>query len=482
MTELSLQVGNTDWVVSCRLKGPYRTVCSRRISDALAFIRRGSGNCSVAIELVRYAEWFLTSIQAETDALNHHMMPVSPMVVRRIQTNVFERMTCEGKPLMDLVRQQKYEEEESLKTWKLPVSIVTPFIFIIILVLVIYAIRQRVQYVRMLDRDDWKINFFEIDFVVPRSRRRTGNNAAEAEEIQTPSSGNFLGRWNIHEVVTRPLSIAKVFYVNRRVKRALMSMREEVGHENIARFFGISFLNEAIYLVEQHCANGTLIDFLRDNKYGTSQSFRYVICADIANGMAYLHRQNLIHGNLSINKCHVDSRWTIKIVEWEYPAMYDVVCRTERNQTQAEKGILHFLCSETQESGSTFSRAFRHLAPELQKDGRLYEPTRAGDVFSFGIIIQDLFINSPRQELHEIDKMPVKARQIMELACHENTIKRPTFEQLEKSIRSAISGGGQKNLLDRCVHQEKLFVRHWTIAVAYHCWIVNVYSDIYRIF
>jgi len=44
--------------------------------------------------------------------------------------------------------------------------------------------------------------------------------------------------------------------------------------------------------------------------------------------------------------------------------------------------------------------------------------------------------------------MPVKARQIMELACHENSIRRPTFEQLEKSIRNAISGV-QTNLLDR---------------------------------
>jgi len=31
----------------------------------------------------------------------------------------------------------------------------------------------------------------------------------------------------------------------------------------------------------------------------------------------------------------VDSRWTIKIVDWEYPALYDAVRRTDRNQAQA---------------------------------------------------------------------------------------------------------------------------------------------------
>jgi len=144
----------------------------------------------------------------------------------------------------------------------------------------------------------------------------------------------------------------------------------------------------------------------------------------------------------------VDSRWTVKIIDWEYAALYDVVRKINRYQTQftRDRSILNFLCGETHDSGSTLSQSFRHLAPEIQKNGRLSEPTRAADVYSFGIIIQDLFVNL----LHQLDKMPVKARQIMEMACHENSVKRPTFEQLEKSIRSAISSG-QTNLLDRYV-------------------------------
>jgi len=146
----------------------------------------------------------------------------------------------------------------------------------------------------------------------------------------------------------------------------------------------------------------------------------------------------------------VDSRWTVKIIDWEYAALYDVVRKINRYQAQftRDRSILNFLCGEMPDSGSTLSRAFRHLAPEIQKDGRLSEPTRAADVYSFGIIIRDLFVNS----VHQLDTMPVKARHIMELACHENSVKRPTFEQLEKSIRSAISSG-QTNLLDRCVER-----------------------------
>jgi len=303
----------------------------------------------------------------------------------------------------------------------------------------------------MLDREDWKINFFEIDFM-PKKHRRTADNAADANEDGSPSLESCFGRWNSHEVVTRPLKFSQVFDVNRKVKQALMRMREEVGHENVARFFGISFHNDAIYLVEQYCANGTLVEFFRDNKYSVNQSFRYVACADIANGMAYLHRKNLIHGNLSIDKCHVDSRWTIKIVDWEYVALYEVVRRTDRNQARVtrENSILHYFCEG--------SWAFRHLAPEIQKDGRLFKPTRAGDVYSFGIIIRDVFMIIPGHEMLltniEVgDRMPAKARQIMELACHETAISRPNFEQLEKSLRGAISSR-QTNLMDRCVNVE----------------------------
>jgi len=442
-----------------------------------------TGNCSVAVELARYIEWFLTSPQAETDVESNLMVPISSDIAKKVRRSVLERMTCDGQLLMDVVRQQKYDEEESLKTWKLPVQIITPLMTVCIIFLVVYAIRQRTQYIRMLDRDDWKIDFFDIDLFVPKKKHRIQSNP-EADVDAVALSGTCFGRWNIHEIVTTPLLIAPLFNVNRKVKQQLMRMRDEIGHENIARFFGISFSshNDAVYLVEQYCANGTLAHFLHDNKHVVNQSFLYVICADIANGMAYLHRQNLIHGNLSIDKCHVDSRWTIKIVDWEYTALYDVVCRTRLLQAKATRknSVLHFLCGEGHYDGGDFSGEFRHLAPEIQKDGHLCEPTRAGDVYSFGIIIRDLFFNSPGQEVQSTSEvaaataatMPVKACHVMEVACNEVAIKRPTFEQLEKSMRSAISGDNT-NLLDRCVYEpsDKLACSD---GMVYSCFLLRI--------
>ena len=405
----------------------------------------------MAVELARYIEWFSTSSQADAEIEKHLMVPVGTSIAKRIRSTVLERMTCGGRRLIELVTYQKYQEQESLKTWKSPVQIVTPLIALVTFLLIAYATRQRVKYLRMLNRDDWKINFFEIDFAVPKKRCR----AISVDEDATLASSaeKYFGRLNVHDVVATPLSIAQVFNVDRKVKQALMRMREEIGHENVARFFGIASHNNAIYLVEQYCANGTLVDFLRDNRFSMNQSFRYKVCADIANGMAYLHRQNLIHGNLSIDKCHVDSRWTINIADWEYVALYEVVRRLICNKAKdtRKKTVLHYVCSKD-------PCAFRHLAPEIQTNGRLFEPTRAGDVFSFGIIIRDMFVNLPHQEQHHTnsskfgDRMPSKARQIIKRACCETAVNRPTFEQLEKSLRSATSGR-QTNLLDRCVRK-----------------------------
>ena len=406
------------------------------------------GNCSIAIELARYIEWCLTSPQANAEVENYLMVPVSQDIANRILSSVLQRMTCNGQPLMNLVDHQRYIEEESLKTWKLPLTVVSPLLAVVILCLVAYSIRQRVQYIQMLNRDDWK-----IEHVIPKKRRTIHNEEAATDKTRVyllPSSEKGPGSWNVHEVVTRPLSIAPVFKVNRRVKETLMRLKNEIRHENIATFFGITPQHDSLCLVELYCANGTLVNFLRGKSYIVNQ-LRYVVCADIASGMAYLHGQEIIHGNLSIDKCHVDSRWTIKIIDWEYAAMYDVLRKTDRSrsQTTREQSVLHFLFGS-----SASSQDFRHLAPEVQKNGLLYEPTRAGDVYSFGIIMRDLFVgvtgHDQQPTSSAVSDIPVKAHHIIEMACHKVLIRRPTFEQLEKNVRSAISGG-KKNFLDRYV-------------------------------
>jgi len=60
-----------------------------------------TGNCSTAVELARYVEWILDSSQAEEELEHRFAVPVSRTVAARIRSTVLERMTCDGRLVMD---------------------------------------------------------------------------------------------------------------------------------------------------------------------------------------------------------------------------------------------------------------------------------------------------------------------------------------------------------------------------------------------
>jgi len=184
----------------------------------------------------------------------------------------------------------------------------------------------------------------------------------------------------------------------------------------------------------------------------------------------------------------VDSHLTVKIVGWEYVVLYEAIRKTKQNRDKPEvqmSMLYHFKAAHDSSSrrgqpvigadaGHSASRENGALrfAPELRGHGEHFEePTRAGDVFNFGFIVGEIFERSNEGEgevfvsLSQIDsslhkseqtkqdegnnsRMPNKAKQIMNLAFSIESAKRPTFEQLEKSLRSAV-GNGRGNLIDR---------------------------------
>ena len=40
---------------------------------------------------------------------------------------------------------------------------------------------------------------------------------------------------------------------------------------------------------------------------------RFSLLTDVARGMTYLHKHDLVHGNLKSSNCVVDDRWTCKV-------------------------------------------------------------------------------------------------------------------------------------------------------------------------
>ena len=204
--------------------------------------------------------------------------------------------------------------------------------------------------------------------------------------------------------------------------------------------------------------------------------------------MTFLHRENIIHGNLTTTLCMIDCHWTIKIAGWEYPVIFDIVRKTKRNRSNqdADRSILHYLFADATSSRSTAEPERRHVtsadcrfcvAPELYRN-EFSSPTRAGDVYSFGLVVDELFtvrhqlerggrsagetmaspshveaaIGGERDDTTAAGgcnrEMSSRARQVVTLACCQDAIKRPTFEHMERSLRAAITDG-KGTLTDR---------------------------------
>ena len=295
-------------------------------------------DCPTAVELARYIEWFTGDELAAADAENVEMVPVSGAVTAKIRTSVLDRMTCRGASVMALVAKQKYDEAESLKTWKMPVEVITPIVAFGIACLIAYAVRQKIKYLRMLDRDDWNINFFDIEFQVARRVQPKEQGGMSKGSVGAGGGSDCPGKVDGHGVVVRVLRTSSLFDVNRKVRQSLTRMRDEINHENVAKFYGLTLSSGSAaasvwHLVEEPCSKGPLDEILRLNKYKMTEAFRYAISGEVADGMTFLHRCGIVHGSLKTRLCHVDSRWTVKIVDWEYSTLHEAVRTTSRNRS-----------------------------------------------------------------------------------------------------------------------------------------------------
>jgi len=426
--------------------------------------------CRQAVELASYILWFTGTDQASSEAWNLLMIPVSTTLATMIREQILEKMTCAGENVLDLLARQTYDEQESRKTWKIPVIIVTPLIAVIILCLIAYALRQKFKYIRMLDRNDWNINFFDIDFRSPKSRRQVKAQNSPDIQLDECQPGNFSpedgelsghpGKLDSQCINVKPIRIPiEIAAINRKFRQTLMVMRETLNHVNVARFYGLTTSqNGDVFLVEEFCDRGRLDELLRQHQYNLEENALFAIAGDIANGMEFLHHQGIIHGCLKTSCCLIDSRWSVKITDWEYNTMYTILrkLRQNRNCEDFQKSFL-FQLSRHLSSAKAEDIAYHEFwsPPEVLKYMYLSEPTKAADVYSFGLILYEIFtigniLDDIKQtevfggkrinELYKLTRkeaLPPKVLHIIEIACTEEFSRRPTFEHLLMMIRTA---------------------------------------------
>ena len=455
-------------------------------------------NCDSAVELARYIEWFLTKSQPREEASQLSMIPVSDKIADKVYATVLKNMYCRDRRVLSLLSSQKSAEAASLETWRTPVKIVVPIVAILIMGLITYMVFQRVKFNKMLNRNDWDISVDEITFYLSNrthsnlsrsgSQRSTLSHKSlsvdpnQKEAISINTVLQWPGKWSDYNVSLNQLIVPEYTTITRNVRKDLMWMKHSINNENIVRLFGLTMVENGRFLVREFCSKGALNDILQEEKYNLNLGFKFSLASDVANGMAFLHRRGIIHGSLRSSCCLLDTRWTVKICEWEYVPLFNAFTASKAYQRMetANKSVLVYIRKYIDSHGE-HAVAFRDLwtAPELLKSKYELKVTQGCDVYSFSIILQEIFTrNDPYCEVtgamdiidvlqdielnglrpEHADDTPVKVRQIMEIAWSEEPMSRPSFDQICKMLR--LANVNKRSVLDNIMEAMEEYSQH----------------------
>ncbi|XP_042295204.1 atrial natriuretic peptide receptor 1 isoform X2 [Sceloporus undulatus] len=179
--------------------------------------------------------------------------------------------------------------------------------------------------------------------------------------------------------------------LTRNVLFELKHMRD-VQNKHLTRFIGACIDPPNICILTEYCTRGSLQDILENDSITLDWMFRYSLTSDIVKGMLFLHNSAICsHGSLKSSNCVVDSRFVLKITDY---------------------GLASFRqAPETDDSHALFAKKL-WTAPELLRM-EVAPPagTQKGDVYSFGIILQEIAL---RNSVFYVDGMDLSPKEIIE--------------------------------------------------------------------
>ncbi|XP_048509125.1 retinal guanylyl cyclase 2 isoform X2 [Athalia rosae] len=209
-------------------------------------------------------------------------------------------------------------------------------------------------------------------------------------------------------------------------------------HENLNPLIGCLTEPTRPCLVSEYCSRGSLEDVLVQDEIKLDWSFRLSLLTDLVRGMRYLHGSPIrVHGYLTSRNCVIDARWVLKVSDYGLPAFYDA-----QNAMPPPKTARDLLW--------TAPELLRHTG--LRKKG-----TQPGDVYSFGIIMQEVVVRDIIEKVKKPPPLirpsvskgaaPPEAINIMRQCWAEATDLRPDFNAVHDLFKK-LNHGRKVNFVD----------------------------------
>lgn len=199
---------------------------------------------------------------------------------------------------------------------------------------------------------------------------------------------------------------------------------KDLHHPNIVRLWGVSTIMEPLYIVFEYMVNGNLLDYLHSDMGKALKLPKIVdVAAQVASGMAYLEKKQLVHCDLAARNILVGEALLVKIGDFGLAK----IIRTGKLQVESQTQF-----------------PIKWTAPEAATKK---EYTIKSDVWSFGILLYELITRgsvpypgmsnqetlkavSEGERLSRPHMCPDSFYQVMMSCWNANPKVRPTFEHL----------------------------------------------------
>ncbi|KAG8363321.1 hypothetical protein BUALT_Bualt19G0010200 [Buddleja alternifolia] len=265
-----------------------------------------------------------------------------------------------------------------------------------------------------------------------------------------PSFGGFgevyLVRWRGTEVAAKTIrsSIAS----NERVKDSFikeLALWQILRHPNIVQFLGVLKHPDRLIFLTEYIRNGSLYDVLK-KKGRVDPQTAVAYALDIARGMNYLHQHKphaIIHRDLTPRNILQNEAGHLKVTDFGL------------SKTIMGKNACYKMTGGT--------GTYRYMAPEVY---RRESYGKSADVFSFALIVHELFLGRPSDRRIDPEKLadkrayedsrphlsstvyPERIKRLLQECWHKNPDRRPTFEEIILYLEIIQENLQQKSIVD----------------------------------
>ncbi|KAM4663333.1 atrial natriuretic peptide receptor 1 [Discoglossus pictus] len=352
-------------------------------------------------------------------------------------------------------------------------SIVICFILLAITISSIFIYRK-LRLEKELAAELWRIRWEDIQTSnMEKALRRAGSKLTLS--LRGSNYGSLLTTEGQFQVYAKTAyyrgNIVAVKHINRKrielTRKVLFELKHmrDVQNEHLTRFVGSCIDPPNICIVTEYCPRGSLQDILENESITLDWMFRYSLINDIVKGMLFLHNSVIgSHGSLKSSNCVVDSRFVLKITDY---------------------GLASFRCPLDSEDSHAYFAKKLWTAPELL---RMEDPppqgTQKGDVYSFGVILQEIAL---RNGVFYTDSVEYSPKEIIEqvrsqekpyfrpstnLYCHiqelgqlmqrcwaEDPLERPDFNQIKMMLRK-FNRENSSNILDNLLSRMEQYANN----------------------